>query len=107
MEGDTSGMEQWITDPPLLWLLVLLVFAVVEAVTENLRTLWLSLGAGFGLLSALCSDSLMILTVVFTLASALFLVLTNPMVCRMKEQQRAESEFSLAEDVQQSEEENA
>ncbi len=64
-----------------IWLVLAIVFAITEAVTVGLTTIWFSLGALASLLLVLCGvDSITIQIIVFVLVSLLSLIAARPLV---------------------------
>lgn len=66
--------------PPILWLIVLVLFALLEAATVNLVSVWFAGGALVTLLVSLFSDSLLAQCIVFIAFSVLCLALVRPLV---------------------------
>lgn len=66
--------------PPILWLIILVFFALLEAATVNLVSVWFAGGALITLLFSLFSDSLLAQCIVFVAFSVLCLALVRPLV---------------------------
>lgn len=62
----------------LMWLLIALVFAIIEAFTLGLTTIWFAGGAVVAVLVALAGLSVPVQVAVFVIVSILLLVLTRP-----------------------------
>lgn len=78
-----SGFLQSIDLPVWLWLIVLVIFGVVEAATAGLVCIWFAVGALAALLSALLGAGVLVQVVVFAVVSAVALAVTRPLVRRM------------------------
>lgn len=63
-----------------IWLAVVIITAVIEAVTAGLVTIWFTIGALAALVAAFFGAHLAIQIVLFIAVSALSLVLTRPLV---------------------------
>ena len=68
----------------IIWLVVAVLAAVVEASTVQLVSVWFALGAIAGCITSLLTDSLPIHLIVFAAVTALALVVTRPLVRRIK-----------------------
>lgn len=63
-----------------VWLAAIVVFAVAEAATAGLTSIWFAGGAVGGFIAALLKGSLVVQMVVFIAVSALLLACTRPFV---------------------------
>lgn len=63
-----------------VWLAAIVVFAVAEAATAGLTSIWFAGGAVGGFITALLDGSIVVQLVVFIVASALLLACTRPFV---------------------------
>ena len=68
----------------ILWGLLFLVLIFIEFVTINLVTLWFACGALISLFVSIYVDSVIVQTLVFIIVSLLSLVLTKPIVNKLK-----------------------
>ena len=68
----------------ILWGLLFLVLIFIEFVTINLVTLWFACGAFISLFVSIYVDSVIVQTLVFIIVSLLSLVLTKPIVNKLK-----------------------
>ena len=68
---------QWL---PMVWLLVAVIFGVVEAATVQLMSIWFALGAVAAMVSALLGASVWVQFGVFLAVSILVLAFTRPLV---------------------------
>ena len=68
----------------IIWLAVAVVMAVIEAVTVQLVSIWFAIGAVAGCITSLFTPSLTIQLIVFAVVSALALIITRPVVKRIK-----------------------
>lgn len=65
-----------------LWLVIMVLFLVVEAATVGLVCIWFAVGALIALLAAMCGAQLWLQIVLFLVASAATLYFTRPLVKR-------------------------
>ena len=65
--------------PSVIWLVLLVVFAVVEAVTVGLASIWFAAGALAALLSTFFTDNIWIQIFLFVLVSAVTLIALRPL----------------------------
>jgi len=70
-------VAEWL--PSVIWLALLILFAVVEAVTVGLVSIWFAAGALAGLLSTFFTDNVWLQAGVFLLTSAVTLALARPL----------------------------
>ena len=68
----------------IIWLIVAIVMAVVEAATVQLVSIWFAIGAVAGCITSLITPSIPIQLIVFAVVSALALLITRPVVKRIK-----------------------
>lgn len=68
----------------LFWGILFLLLIFVEITTVNLVTIWLAVGSIISLLVSLFYDNLILQIVVFILASLLSLIVTKPLVNKIK-----------------------
>ena len=64
----------------VLWIVLAVVFGIIEASTVNFVTIWFAIGAVFAFVTAIITDSLLFQVAVFTGISVLSLILTRPFV---------------------------
>ncbi len=62
----------------LVWFAVIILAAVIEAITMDLSSIWFSVGAFFALIVAIFSDSVLAQAIVFIVASAALLLVLRP-----------------------------
>lgn len=65
---------------PYIWLGVMVIMAVVEAITVQIVSIWFVVGAVAALISTIFTDSPFIQLAVFILVTAISLLLTRPFV---------------------------
>jgi membrane protein implicated in regulation of membrane protease activity len=65
-----------------LWILVIVLFLGIEAISFNLVTIWFSLGALGAFITAYFTNDITIQIIVFVLITVVSLVLTRPIVKR-------------------------
>ncbi len=77
MEGVNSifGFE---LSYPIIWIIVAVIFAIIEAVTFGLATIWFAIGALAAMLAAMIGIGIMGQIFVFLIASAVLLYFTRP-----------------------------
>lgn len=81
-------MEMLIQWLPMVWLLVAVIFAVVEAATVQLMSIWFALGAVAAMVAALLGANVWVQFSVFLIVSILVLACTRPItkkVLRIKQ----------------------
>lgn len=64
----------------IFWLIALILFAIAEAATVQLVSIWFTLGSLAAFIIALCGGSLWLQVVIFIAVSVITLVLTRPLV---------------------------
>lgn len=65
--------------PSVVWLILLILFAGMEAATAGLVSVWFAVGAAAALLTSLATGSLLIQTIVFLAVSLLALLALRPL----------------------------
>ena len=65
---------------PLIWLVLIILFIVMEASTVQLVSIWLAVGSLAALVPAILEMSLAVQVIVFIVVSAVCLVFTRPFV---------------------------
>ena len=73
----------------IIWLILAVVMAIVEAFTVQLVSIWFAIGAGAACITSLITDNLIIQIVVFVVVSAIALAVTRPLVKKIR-QKKAE-----------------
>jgi membrane protein implicated in regulation of membrane protease activity len=68
---------------PIIWLVLLVVFAIIEGITVGLASLWFALGALAALLVSLFCGNLWVQTFVFAVVSLVTLLLVRPMASKL------------------------
>ena len=71
----------------LFWLVLFIVLALVELATVNLVSIWFAIGAVITAFVSLEIDNLMIHLAVFTISSILLLLITKPLVKKLKKKE--------------------
>ena len=66
------------------WFVAFLVFLFIELITVTLVTIWFAIGAIAALITTLFTDSILIQTIVFVVVSVLSLLITKPLVKKIK-----------------------
>lgn len=68
----------------LIWLILAVAMAVLEACTVQLVSLWFAIGSLAACITSLFTDSIVIQAVVFVVVSAVALAVTRPLVKKLK-----------------------
>lgn len=63
-----------------VWLISIIAFVIIEAVTSGLVSVWFAGGAVAAFISALAGASIITQWIIFVLSSALILVFTKPLI---------------------------
>lgn len=66
-----------LTDP-MIWIIAMVLFGVLEAVTLGLTSLWFVIGALIALIAAMIGLPFVAQVIIFVVASGIFLVFTKP-----------------------------
>lgn len=67
-----------------IWLVIFIVLVIVELLTINLVTIWFAIAAVFALLVDIITGNTMLEIIVFTVSSFLLLLLTKPLIKKIK-----------------------
>ena len=67
----------------VIWIVLLVLFLILEAATVQLVSAWFALGALCALLANLCGVGVIWQIVLFLIVSAIFLIATRPLVKKM------------------------
>lgn len=67
-----------------IWLVIFIVLVVIELLTINLVTIWFAIAAVFALLVDIITGNTMLEIIVFTVSSFLLLLLTKPIIKKLK-----------------------
>lgn len=68
----------------IIWLVVAVIMAVVEAFTVQLVSVWFAVGAVAGCITAIFTDNVSIQLIVFVAVSLVAMLITRPLVKRIK-----------------------
>ena len=68
----------------IIWLVLAVALAVLEAVTVQLVSIWFTIGALAACISSLFTDNIIIEAIVFFVVSAIALAVTRPLVKKLK-----------------------
>ena len=71
-------MPDWMNSTVVIWMLVIIASVAIEAVTLDLSALWFAVGGVAALLLASFGAALMPQLIIFTIVSALLLLLVRP-----------------------------
>lgn len=67
-----------------IWLIIFIVLVVIELLTINLVTIWFAIAAVFALIVDVITRNTMLEMLAFTVSSLLLLLLTKPLIKRIK-----------------------
>ncbi len=67
-----------------IWLIIFIVLVIIELLTTNLVTIWFAIAAVFALLVDIITRNTMLEIIVFTVSSFLLLLLTKPLIKKIK-----------------------
>ena len=67
-----------------IWLVIFIVLVIIELLTINLVTIWFAVAAVFALLVDIITGNTMLEIIVFTVSSFLLLLLTKPIIKKIK-----------------------
>ena len=73
------GLFGWIVPNSIVWLVVCVLFAVSEAMTAGLVTIWFALGAFVASIVSIFTDNFLVQLTVFVVVSVISLVYTKPL----------------------------
>lgn len=62
----------------IIWAVAIVVFAIAEAMTTQLVSIWFVIGSIAGLISALCKAPIVVQVIIFIAVSILMLIITRP-----------------------------
>jgi len=71
-----AGLEM---SEPLIWILIAVIFAVIEGITMGLTTIWFTVGGVAACVIALLGGPLILQIIVFLLVSIILLYFTRPL----------------------------
>lgn len=67
-------------DVAVIWIAIAVIFAVIEAATMGITTIWFATGALVAAFSAMYIDSIIVQVAIFLLVSVVLLIFTRPIV---------------------------
>ncbi len=79
----------------ILWIAVLIIFLVIEAITTNLTTIWFAVGSVAAIVCCAVGFMPIVQFLAFAVFSALFLILAHPFVKKMRKKKNATNKDSL------------
>lgn len=68
----------------MIWLILFIVFLIIEVITINLVTIWFAIGSLAAFISTYFTDSLIIQCIVFVIFTALTLLITKPVLNKFR-----------------------
>lgn len=69
----------------IIWLALAVIMAIVEATTVQLVSIWFAIGGAAACVTSLITDNVVIQAAVFVAVSAIALIVTRPLVKKMKQ----------------------
>jgi Membrane protein implicated in regulation of membrane protease activity len=82
-------------DLSIMWLVVLILFILVEIFTFDLISIWFILGSVVSLILSLFVDNFIIQVLVFSLVSLITLILSRPFVKKYMDNKRENTNFDV------------
>ena len=79
LKGGTTDMTT------LTWIILMVVFGIIEAATAGLTSIWFVLGSAAGLIAAICDGPVWLQVTLFFVVSIVALIATRPLVRKMME----------------------
>lgn len=79
----------------IMWLLLIIVFVVIEIITLGLTTVWFAGGSVVALIAAICNADVGIQIVLFFVVSIAMLFLVRPSACRKFNSKRIKDRKSV------------
>ena len=73
------GLFGWIVPNSIVWLVVCVLFAVSEAMTAGLVTIWFALGAFVASIVSIFTDNFLVQLTIFVVVSVISLIYTKPL----------------------------
>lgn len=85
---------EWLANPVIVWLAVLIILIVIEIFTLGLTTIWFAGGALAAIIVAVLGGSVLVQAVVAIIVSALLLYFTRPVAVKYfnKDRERTNAE---------------
>lgn len=74
-----ENIISFLSSGPMAWIVVAIIFGIIEAVTMGLATIWFCGGAVIAAIASLFTGSVMVQIVIFLLSSAVLLYFTRPL----------------------------
>ncbi len=75
-------MVEFLTNPAVIWVAIAVVFAIIEAFTLGLTTIWFAGGALAAAISAMMGAPTLVEVIVFVVVSAFLLFFTRPIATK-------------------------
>ena len=68
----------------IVWIVLMLLFIVIEAATPQLVTIWFALGSLGGLIAELCHAQIWLQIIIFVIITVICLILTRPLAKKLR-----------------------
>lgn len=78
-----------------IWLVIFIVLVIIELITINLVTIWFAIAAVFALLVDIITRNTMLEIIVFIVSSFLLLLLTKPLIKKIKVKKVEATNFDM------------
>ena len=79
----------------IVWIALLVVFVILEALTTQLTTIWFALGAVAGIIAYIFDAPIWMQWVIFTLVSLIALAVTRPFVKKITNKQKTRTNADM------------
>ncbi len=73
---------EWMTNPVVIWLIVVIVMVIIEFATMGLTTIWFAGGALIGIVVAAAGGPVWLQVLLASIVSAVLLVFTRPLAMK-------------------------
>ncbi len=73
---------EWMTNPVVIWLIVVIVMVIIEFATMGLTTIWFAGGALIGIIVAAAGGPVWLQVLLASIVSAVLLVFTRPLAMK-------------------------
>ena len=79
----------------MIWIAAMIIFAIVEAATAGLTSIWFVLGSAAALIAAICGGPVWLQVTLFFVVSIIALAATRPLVRQMMKKDRTATNADL------------
>ena len=92
---NTSLIFGFINDDLAVWLILTVVFLIIEACTASLTTIWFAISSAVTAVLAACNVDIGLQTIAFVLLSVILLILTRPLIQKFNARKSATNKDKL------------